>query len=115
MTKNRYTNKGYIESHKQVMDELLLNIPFVKGGQAFGYPAYKNQTKTFCFVGGDGISIKLSKEKIVDLIEQFDAFHPFYPAEGILWKGWVSIVYENSDDYRQHLDLYEESVDFVSE
>lgn len=104
----------YIESHKQVMDELLLGIPFVQSGQAFGYPAYKVETKTFCFVGGDGISIKLSKDRVADLIEAHNAFHPFYPADGILWKGWGSIIYSDSDDYRQHLDLYEESVQFVS-
>ena len=115
MPKKSYTNKGYIESHKQVMDELLLEIPFTEGGNAFGYPAYKNGSKTFCFVGGEGISIKLPKAQIVDLIENFDAFHPFYPVEGILWKGWVSIVYENSNDYRQHLDLFEESIAFVNE
>lgn len=105
----------YIESHKQVMDDLLLRIPFVTAGQAFGYPAYKNIAKTFCFVGGDGIGIKLPKARVADLIERYDAFHPFYPAEGILWKGWVSIVYTDSEDYRQHLDVYEESVAFVSE
>ena len=115
MANKRYKNKGFIESHKQVMDELVLGIPFTKVGTAFGYPAYKNGNKVFCFVGGDGISIKLPKAKIVDLIKERDAFHPFYPAEGILWKGWVSIIYENSDDYRQHLDLYEESIAFVGE
>ena len=93
----------------------LLVIPFVQGGQAFGYPAYKVGKKTFCFVGGDGIGVKLPENRVTELIDTHDAFHPFYPAEGILWKGWVSIVYEDSDDYRQHLDLYEESVEFVSE
>ncbi len=115
MADSRYKNKGYNESHKQIMDDILLDIPFTKAGTAFGYPGYKNGNKVFCFVGGDGISIKLSPEKIVDLIESFEAFHPFYPAEGILWKGWVSIIYDNSAGYRQHLDLYEESVAFVGE
>ena len=105
----------YIESHKRVLDDILLKIPFVKSGQAFGYPAYKNIRKTFCFVGGYGIGIKLPKARVTELIDRFDAFHPFYPAEGILWTGWVSIVYNNSEEYRQHLDLYEESVAFVGE
>lgn len=105
----------YIVGHKQVMDELLLTIPFVTAGHAFGYPAYKIENKVFCFVGGVGIGLKLPKKRVVELIDTIDACHPFYPAEGILWKGWVSIVYRVSDDYRQHLDWYEASVAYVSE
>jgi len=109
------SDSRYIGDHKQVMDDLLLPIPFVNAGTAFGYPAYKIQKKVFCFVGGTGVSIKLPKARVAELIASHDAFHPFYPAEGILWKGWVSIIYEDSNDYRQHLDIYEESVEFVSE
>lgn len=105
----------YNTGHKQVMDDQLLLIPLVTSGQAFGYPAYKIKNKVFCFVGGDGIGLKLPKKRVSELIDTYDACHPFYPAEGILWSGWVSIVYSMSDDYRQHLDWYEESIEYVGD
>lgn len=39
--------------------------------------------------------------------------HEFYPADGIVWKSWMSIDYDDSDDYRQHTDLYEEAMTFT--
>ena len=108
------SSQNHIPAHKQVLDDLLLPIPFVTVGKAFGYPAYKIQKKVFCFVGGKGIGLKLPEARVTALIESESSCHPFYPADGILWKGWVSIVYSDSEDYRQHLDWYEESIEYVS-
>jgi len=104
---------NYIDSHKQTMDEILLTNPLVTAGTMFGYPCYKIEGKAFCFVGGDGIGIKLPKDRIAELIPDTDAFHEFYPADGIVWKSWMSIDYDDSDDYRQHTDLYEEAMTFT--
>lgn len=104
----------YRETHKQVLDDLLLDIPGVIVGKAFGYPAYKIKGKVFAFVGGDGIGIKLPVAQVQTLIESHPACTPFQPAEGITWKAWVSITYTNSDDYRNDIALLEESVAFVA-
>ena len=103
----------YNEQNKEVIDELLLAIPVVTAGKAFGYPAYKVNGKVFCFVGGNGVSVKLPEQRVSQLIDSQADFHPFYPAEGILWKGWVSILLDQPDDYRQHIDIFEESVGYV--
>jgi len=105
----------YIDSHKQMMDEILLSNPLVTAGTMFGYPCYKIKNKAFCFVGGNGIGIKLPKDRIAKLIADNDAFHEFYPADGIVWKSWMSIDYTESGDYRQHTDLYEESMAFTGD
>lgn len=103
----------YIESHKQVMDDILLANPLITAGTMFGYPCYKINNKAFCFVGGDGIGIKLPKDRVEALIADNDAFHEFYPADGIKWKSWMAIDYTESEDYHQHDDLYEESMTFA--
>ncbi len=106
---------NYIDSHKQTMDDILLVNPLITAGTMFGYPCYKINKKAFCFVGGDGIGIKLPKARVAELIADNDAFSEFYPADGIVWKSWMSITYDASEDYHQHIDLYEESMEFASE
>lgn len=106
--------ENYRDDHKAVLDALLLDMPGVTGGKAFGYPAYKIGGKVFCFVGGDGISIKLPKGHVDALISEGGAFGPFEPVEGTVWKSWVSIDRDTSEDYRGDIDLLEESVSFVA-
>lgn len=104
----------YNKSHKQVMDDLVLNMPAVVVGKAFGYPAYKVKGKVFAFAGGESISIKLPEARVNELINSHPACSPFQPADGITWKAWVSITYTNSSDYRNDIALIEESVAFVA-
>lgn len=106
---------NFREDHKAALDALLLAIPGVSAGKAFGYPAYKVSGKMFAFVGGEGMSLKLPESRVNELIAAHDAMHPFEPSEGRIWKQWVSIDHANSEDYRQHVALYEESVQFVAE
>jgi hypothetical protein len=44
----------YRDEVRAALDDLVLGIPGVKGGQAFSYPAYKVNGKVFAFVGGAG-------------------------------------------------------------
>jgi hypothetical protein len=101
--------------HKAMLDDLLLGIPGVTGGQAFGYPAYKVRGKVFAFVGGAGIALKLPKARVDELVALGGPFRPFYPAEGYLWKSWVSIDREHSDKYRGDIALMEEAAQYVGD
>lgn len=104
----------YREEVKTVLDALVLEMPGVVGGKAFGYPAYKVNRKMFAFVGGDGIAIKLSLERVGELVKSDDAaFKPFQPVEGTVWKQWLSIDRADPDEYRQDVALLEEAVQFV--
>ena len=104
---------SYRDDVKDVLEGLLLDIPGIKGGKAFGHPAFKVGKKVFIFVGGDGIAVKLPPERVLELVETQAEMHPFYPAEVTLWKGWVSIVRENANDYQQDIALMEESIQYV--
>ncbi|QPC84409.1 MmcQ/YjbR family DNA-binding protein [Phototrophicus methaneseepsis] len=101
------------EDVKEQLDDVLLGIPGVSGGKAFGFPAYKVGRKVFCFVGGNGIGIKLPEEKVSQLIESNDGMNPYVPETGTVWKSWVSIELGNAEDYAEYRALYEESAQFV--
>ncbi len=103
----------YDPDQKAVMDALLLAVPGVKGGKAFGYPAYRIHNKIFAFVGGRGVAIKLPEAQVKALVAQGDPMHPFSPAEGIIWREWLSIQRAVPADYAQDLPLFEESLQFV--
>jgi hypothetical protein len=107
-------NNSHDPQIKAVIDELLLAIPGVEGGKAFGYPAYKINGKVFLFVGGPGIAIKLPVDRVAALIDSGPEFHAFEPVEGTVWREWVSIDLDAADAYRQHEGLFLESLDFVA-
>ena len=108
------SEERYDPAYKANMDELLLVMPGVKGGKAFGYPAYKINGKVFAFVGGTGISLKLPAQRARALIDSHpDVMRVFEPADGIIWKEWLTIQRESPQDYEQDVPLFEESVEFV--
>jgi hypothetical protein len=99
---------------KAMLDKMLLHIPGVKSGKAFGYPAYKINAKVFAFVGGNGIAIKLGKARVDELIAQSESMRPFEVADGVIWKDWVSIEMDDPDLYRRYASLLDESIHFVA-
>lgn len=99
--------------HKTLLDALMLDIPGVTTGQAFGYPAYKVNGKVFAFVGGPGMSLKLPEARAKSLIAARPEIRPFEPVKGVVWKSWVSIIPAESSSYEPYEALFEEAVDFV--
>lgn len=106
---------GYDPQIKAALDDLLLDIPGVVGGMAFGYPAYKVKGRVFAFVGGPGIAIKLPAARVMALVERGAPFRPFEPVAGTVWKSWVSIDHADPGAYAAHLDLLEAAVAFTSD
>lgn len=105
---------NYDLEQKAAVDELLLDMPGVKGGKAFGYPAYKVNGKVFAFVGSNGMAIKLTEKRVSELIGTHPHFQPFHVADGIVWKAWLSIQPEEPAEYAQHEALYQESLTLVA-
>lgn len=104
---------NYRPEVKAVIDGMVLGMPGVKGGQAFGYPAYKANGKVFLFVGGFGIAVKLPLARVAQLTAADPNLHAFEPAEGKVWKEWVSIDLPDPEGYHAYAALFEESVSFV--
>ncbi len=97
---------------KDVLDDVLLPIPGIKGGKAFGHVAYTVNGKIFCFVGTQSVMVKLPAKRVQALIAELPEAGPF-EANGI-WKEWVTLTHDDADDYRQHEDIYHESLEYVS-
>jgi hypothetical protein len=106
------SERNYDEARKAKMDEMLLVMPGVKASKAFGYPAYKINGKVFAFVGSKGIAIKLPAARVNALIDG-KTLKPFEVGDGHVWREWVSIQREASEDYEQDAGLFEESVEFL--
>lgn len=104
---------AYKEENKTVVDALVLDIPGVKGGKAFGYPAYKVKGKVFAFVGEVGIALKLPEDRVAELVNDQAEIRPFEVTDGVIWKQWVYIERKNAEDYRQDVSLMEEAIAFV--
>jgi hypothetical protein len=105
----------YLPENKDVIDSILLKIPGVKGGKAFGYPAYKVNGKVFAFVGGEGVAIKLSERRVIELLSTGLDFAPFEVVDGIIWKSWLAIDPQKPEDFAQFEALFLESFQFVAE
>ena len=106
------SEQRYDATRKAKIDEMLLVMPGVKGGKAFGYPAYKINGKVFAFVGNTGIAIKLPATRVAELLDGH-TFKPFEVGDGIVWREWLSIQRDDFEGYEQDADLFEESVEFL--
>ena len=100
---------------KMTCDELLLGLPGVSVGKAFGYPAYIASGQVFAFVASASIALKLPEKRIRQLIaKKKSAIKPFEPVAGMIWSEWVAIDRDNAWDYEQDMALFKESARFVS-
>ena len=107
MSKAKYNLK-----HKEVLDTFLLDIPFVKEGKMYGHPAYYIGGKLFASLYMDGVCLKIPEKRVKELLEK-DGIEPFEPM-GRKMREWILIVRQNSKDYTNYKDIFEESAKFVS-
>ncbi len=100
-------------THKAVIDGLVIGMPGVKSGKAFGHAAYKVNGKIFSFIGDTGVMLKLPKSRVQHLIDTQPEMKPCEVAPGIIWKEWLTIERSSPDEYEQDIELFEESIQFV--
>jgi hypothetical protein len=103
---------SYDEEIKEVIDDILLEMPEVQPGNAFGLPGYYVNGKLFACVYESGITLKLPREKCSDLIENSDGFDTFAPLDRVM-KEWVHVTKEDPTDFEKETVLIIESVNFV--
>lgn len=105
---------NYREDVRNVIDALMLDMPGVKGGNSFGFPAYKVNGKVFAFVGGNGIGLKFGEARVAEVIADHAGASPFEPVEGTVWKAWVSIDREEAEAFRDDEALLIEAMNLVA-
>ncbi|MER2598009.1 MAG: MmcQ/YjbR family DNA-binding protein [Caldilineales bacterium] len=99
--------------HKAVLDDLLLNHPFVRGGKMFGYPAYYVGQKLCISLYEEGAGIKLPEEAANRLLQSDPHVTPFQPMGKSRMREWVQITLEHSEDYRRYLPVFEEAIAYL--
>lgn len=106
---------SYRADVKTVLDDLLLPIPGVTVSKAFGFPAYKINGKIFAFVGGEGVSLKVRQNRVAPLIASDDCIRKFEIENGNVWKSWIFIICDDPEEYARFIEVFEESIGYVSE
>ena len=56
----------YNEEHKDILDSFLLDIPIVKPGKMYGYPAYYVGGKLFASLYMDGVCVKIPEARVIN-------------------------------------------------
>ena len=99
--------------HKAVLDELLLGHPGVRPGKMFGFPAYYAGQKLCICLYEQGVGVKLPEQSAAKLLETDLNVIPFMPMGKPKMREWVQINLSRSQEYRQYLPVFEESIRFV--
>jgi len=100
--------------HKELLDTMLLQIPGVRAGKMFGYPAYFVGRKLFACVYEDGVGIRVPEELALQLLSRPDVT-PFRPMGKPKMRNWVQIAHGRSEDYRDDAEVLHAAVRFVAE
>jgi hypothetical protein len=100
-------------AHKAVLDDLLLDIPGVVPGKMFGYPAYYTGKKLCICLYEQGVGIKLPEATAQRLLESDQNVIPFQPLGRPRMREWVQINLDRSDEYREYLPVFEESIYYL--
>ena len=104
---------NYNPDHKAVLDDLLLANPLVSSGKMFGYPAYYVGKKLCICLYEQGVGLKIAEQTATRLLESDPHVVPFQPLGRPKMREWVQINLDRSEDYRQYLPVFEESIQFV--
>ena len=108
-----YLSKAkYNEKHKDVLDSFLLNIPIVKPGKMFGYPAYYVGGKLFACVYEDAVGVKVPESLATELLKRKEIVH-FQPLGRRKMREWIQINRNHSRDYLKDQEIFDASVEFV--
>ena len=100
-------------SHKVVLDQMLLELPGVRPGLMFGYPAYYAGEKLCICLVEDGVGLKLPADRVAQLLAEDAKMSPFQPLGRPKMREWLQINPVQPEDLRDYLFVFEESVQFV--
>ena len=101
------------DKHREALDAMLLEIPGVKAGKAFGYPGYYIGGKLFACVYGEGVALKVPREVRDSLLagKGADYFEPMGRAK---MKEWVLVTRKRPSDYDKLEEAFLAAISFVS-
>ena len=104
---------NFNSEHKVVLDEMLLGHPYVRPGKMFGFPAYYVDKKLCICLYEQGVGVKLPEQTVTKLLEADQNTIPFQPLGKPKMREWIQINLGRSEDYRQYMPIFDESIQFV--
>ena len=105
---------SFDEEIKEIIDEILLDMPDVEPGHVFGMPGYYINGKLFASIYESGLTLKLPKKKCKDLVENIDGFDAFAPLGNVM-KEWVHLTKDDPNSFEDEIELMIQSMNFVKE
>lgn len=104
---------NFSPNHKLVIDEMLLTHPRVRSGKMFGLPSYFVGKKLCICLYEGGVGVKLPVQTVKKLLEVDRNVVPFQPFGRQKMRAWVQINLSRSEDYRQYMAVFDESIRHV--
>ena len=104
---------NFNSEHKAVLDGLLLGHPYVRPGKMFGFPAYYVGKKLCICLYEQGVGVKLPEQTVLKLLETDPNAIPFQPLGKQKMREWIQIILDRSEDYRQYMPVFDESIRHV--
>lgn len=101
------------ESHRAVLDSLLLEIPGVVAADMTGLPAYFINKRMFACISNGGVGIRMSASAATELRFSRGDVESFLPKGLSGTREWIQINHADSDDYRKDLGIFLSSIEFV--
>lgn len=104
----------YIEEYKEYLDMQLLELPGVKEGKMFGYPAYYVNGKLAICHYEDNLIVKLPTEKVSSLIKtDSNASREGPKPRKNMGKEWVFLRIPNIISLDKYIQLCFDSISFT--
>lgn len=100
--------------HKEILDDLLLQVPIVRSGKMFGFPAYYVGKKLCICLYEQGVGVKVPEATAARLLLEDAHITRFQPLGKPPMRQWVQINLECSEDYRQYWHVFDESIRHVA-
>jgi hypothetical protein len=107
-----FVHPGHRDDVLDVLTDLFADRDDVRQGKMFAFPSFSIGGKVFASAFGDGVSLKLPPETIARLADH--EITPFEPM-GKKMTGWVLITRPEAERYRDDVDLFEVSINYVAE
>ena len=95
-----------------VLASMLEDSPQVQVGTHLRHPNFLVGNKVFAFLQGDGVALKLPREKIQALVTAKQAV-PLVMGKRVM-KEWAVIRHDHPEDYTQDAALLKEAMRFVA-
>lgn len=102
---------GHRPEVAEAVARLLADVPGVKPGRMFGFPAFFVGKKLFACVFGDGVALKLPPPTLTRVLEQPGAsrFEPY----GRKMREWAHLTHRSAEEFAQDEELLLEAAQYV--